>query len=1017
MNEVTDMAWDVQHGDNFYSLKHVVTLAIFTTAALDGITSYPEYHNNSLCAIMDFVCLLIFIFEMTIKILAQGNKPWRFFTGLEFLRWEEWNEFMKQFKPYEPPGAELGDRGEPETEIETSTTIERKIVEVQHSDPKTFTLIKEKIEEECTKIVTTTEYVYYEFSEKDAVTEEDRHWNKFDFTVVSLCVYVLISASESAVGTLRLLRILRLIRTSQDLRSISQGLFVGIYASGSIMGLFMFIMFLYAIVGVNIFRENDPFRFLNGEVAFYSLYGMSNMEWLDVVSGAFYGCNNLKAGGFYMIFMNRTHPDYAEADALLKVVPNYFDGLEVIAQYPQVAYRMNEDDGSWMSINDAEDPVLPRELWCAPDKQLYLAIVYFTTYIVITGLIMVTLFTGAVAVAMTDAVVDMAQEKATARRQQRQSDKKKWQDIAAGVVEAPKKTCSRMISECCYYCIGCKDSCEAIVPPLKVMYTAYQMTTIKKRMMCGLMSSEWKRKMVAQQRLQFALDELPLKTLPSLDPSIVTKHIQHIIRKRRHLTPPTAETMMPKEAGVSSLKIAFSKVSMLCYDLSLHWSFTWTVNLVIMAAAVVAGIELFDPAFDVSFVDAKLLLTMQVVFSTEFAVKLISEGVHPLNYFTNIWNFFDAAILAVTLMPNANRALTSLRALRLLKLIKSTSPKSAPQLHVVLAAFNEAVMSFRYVGALWFLIIYIYAIVGIQFYGKNDPKNFGTLHGAIWTLFGASTFDGVSDLMYTQIYGCDNYGGYVEFPQFTADYYGEVLDYKLPGGLGGDDGERRRLMVSDTLANSRFGVCNEAYGACMGDGAHSPSAMLRELRGGKKKKRHIVSESNALPCEPSQGGWVAFAYFFSYTTFSALILLSILLGVIQQGMDDADARNKDKNEREERCKSISKDCPSAVPYLNFFEEIFDNIDSDGEGKISDAEIVPLFMQQVEFDKLVNSTEDSEVEMWDFVEFVLRRNPHFVLPRDRHTLSELSMGVSTLNVVPSQNSNLRGSGLRPEESLL
>ena len=53
------------------------------------------------------------------------------------------------------------------------------------------------------------------------------------------------------------------------------------------------------------------------------------------------------------------------------------------------------------------------------------------------------------------------------------------------------------------------------------------------------------------------------------------------------------------------------------------------------------------------------------------------------------------------------RRACSLRALRLLKLIKSTSPKSAPQLHIVLAAFNEAVMSFRYVGALWMLFIYM----------------------------------------------------------------------------------------------------------------------------------------------------------------------------------------------------------------------------------------------------------------------------------------------------------------------
>jgi hypothetical protein len=510
MHEVADMAWDVQAGENWYSLGNVVTLAIFTTAALDGITSYPEHKDNSMFAIMDFVCLLVFIFEMTIKILAQGSKPWRFFTGLEYLRSEEISEFMKQFKPYEPPGPDMGMTADPEREVETSTTIERKIVAVEgFSD--TFQLIKEKVEEERTTIVTTTTTVYHEMNVKETVTEQDRHWNKFDFCVVSLCVYVLISASDSAVGTLRLLRILRLIRTSQDLRSISQGLFVGLYASGSIMGLFMFIMFLYAIVGVNLFRENDPFRFLNGNVAFYSLYGMSNMEWLEVASGNFFGCNNLKAGGFYTVFVNNTHPDYAAMDEELRIIPNYFEGLSVIERYPDAVYKMNEDDGTWIDINLMEDPVLPNQLWCAPNKQLYLALVYFSTYIIITGLIMVTLFTGAVAVAMTEAVVDMAQEKATARRKARQAEKKKWQDISAGVIMAPKKGCYRMIAECVFYCIGCKDSCEAVIPPPKVMYTAYQMTTIKKRMMCGLMSVSWKRKMGAQQHLQFALDELPLK--------------------------------------------------------------------------------------------------------------------------------------------------------------------------------------------------------------------------------------------------------------------------------------------------------------------------------------------------------------------------------------------------------------------------------------------------------------------------------------------------------------------------
>jgi voltage-gated sodium channel len=120
-------------------------------------------------------------------------------------------------------------------------------------------------------------------------------------------------------------------------------------------------------------------------------------------------------------------------------------------------------------------------------------------------------------------------------------------------------------------------------------------------------------------------------------------------------------------------------------------------------------------------------------------------------YFYSGWNCFDFMILIVTLMPQPNQMLASLRALRLVKLIKGVSPRNNPQLYSVMAAFSTAVMSFRYVGALWLLTIYLYAIVGVQMYRDNDPKMFGTLHSAMFALFGISSFDALGDTMYTQV--------------------------------------------------------------------------------------------------------------------------------------------------------------------------------------------------------------------------------------------------------------------------
>ena len=43
-----------------------------------------------------------------------------------------------------------------------------------------------------------------------------------------------------------------------------------------------FVIFLFGLIGVGMFDRNDPFHFLNLNLAFYSLYQMSNMEWLDI---------------------------------------------------------------------------------------------------------------------------------------------------------------------------------------------------------------------------------------------------------------------------------------------------------------------------------------------------------------------------------------------------------------------------------------------------------------------------------------------------------------------------------------------------------------------------------------------------------------------------------------------------------------------------------------------------------------------------------------------------------------
>jgi hypothetical protein len=491
-----------------------------------------------------------------------------------------------------------------------------------------------------------------------------------------------------------------------------------------------------------------------------------------------------------------------------------------------------------------------------------------------------------------------------------------------------------------------------------------QHTAHEKRAMIGLMTVKWKLRVIAQMKMEWAMRQLSKSSPPC-------PQVQRSFFNRLHMntliTPAGQGVALSGLCGMTDLlgrrvscctmiKTLYAELCMICFDLKDHYIFCGLVNGTIVAAACLAGTEIFSPSTDTAAAEPDMLLMMQVVFSVEFGVKLLAEGVHPSHYFFDNWNLFDVVILGITLTPNPDRALSSLRALRLLKLIKGASPKSFPQLHIVLAAFQEAVTSFQYVGALWFLIIYVYAIVGQEIFGKNDPTNFGKLHYSLWALFGASTFDGVGDLMLTQIHGCDKYGSYIEYPAFDENYY-----FPKAGA--------NASVVSDSLDERRLS-------------GHIRAHWARGLKG-KKKKGDIAGSGGEIPCESHAGGVTAFFYFFSYTTLSALILLSILLGVIQGGMEKADEKNQKKAMRDHRIKNLAKERPGAEQYLPIIIEAFDGFDETDEGELphdvfanavgGDMSLQHGMEEMVELLKAVDTSRNGIIDLTEFCNFILSKS--------------------------------------------
>lgn len=67
-------------------------------------------------------------------------------------------------------------------------------------------------------------------------------------------------------------------------------------------------------------------------------------------------------------------------------------------------------------------------------------------------------------------------------------------------------------------------------------------------------------------------------------------------------------------------------------------------------------------------------LIILYIFILEIVIKMVAEGNHPLQFFADGWNVFDFLIVAVGLMPFGGNAITALRLVRLLRVLKLVRP-------------------------------------------------------------------------------------------------------------------------------------------------------------------------------------------------------------------------------------------------------------------------------------------------------------------------------------------------------
>ena len=112
-------------------------------------------------------------------------------------------------------------------------------------------------------------------------------WNVFDFLVIALALIPATGDYAMIARLARLLRVLRLISAVRELRLIVAALMRSIPSVGHVILLMSIIVYIYAIIGYQLFHEHDPMHWRSLGISVLTLFNIITLEgWTIVMDNA-----------------------------------------------------------------------------------------------------------------------------------------------------------------------------------------------------------------------------------------------------------------------------------------------------------------------------------------------------------------------------------------------------------------------------------------------------------------------------------------------------------------------------------------------------------------------------------------------------------------------------------------------------------------------------------------------------------------------------------------------------------
>jgi len=182
----------------------------------------------------------------------------------------------------------------------------------------------------------------------------------------------------------RVMRIAKLVREVPQLRVVVQGLIGGLRKIVYIMLMLTLVYYMYAIFGMTLYAENDPFFFGALHRAVLCLFKSSTMEdWMDVMYINMWGCDKWP----HLIYVS---PGTADRDKVF---------------------------------------------WCSHPTEQRSAALYFVSFMIIAALVLMSLVVGAIIMAMEVTISEMREETEEKMKKRRFAQKMKTAEKLACLFE------------------------------------------------------------------------------------------------------------------------------------------------------------------------------------------------------------------------------------------------------------------------------------------------------------------------------------------------------------------------------------------------------------------------------------------------------------------------------------------------------------------------------------------------------------------------------------------------------